>query len=50
VICVGLGIYITECKLELEFPCTSNVVLSSCGSEDFEKKGQWAQESEIKVI
>jgi len=34
----GMRIYITECKHELEFPCMSNVVLSSCGSKDFEKK------------
>ncbi len=34
----GMRIYITKCKQELEFPCKSNVVLSSCGSKDFEKK------------
>jgi hypothetical protein len=50
VICVGWGIYSTVCKVELKFPWKSNVVLDSCGSEDFEKKDQWAQESEIKAI
>ncbi len=38
VICVGRGIYITECKHELDFPWKSNVVLGLCGFEDFEKK------------
>jgi len=38
------------CKLELEFPWKSNVVLDSCEYEDFEKRGQWAQESEMRVI
>jgi hypothetical protein len=37
-------------KLELEFPWKSNVVLDSCGSEDFEKRGQWAQENEMRAI
>jgi len=50
VICVGWGIYSTMCKLELEFPWKSNVVLDSCEYEDFEKRGQWAQESEMRVI
>jgi hypothetical protein len=50
VICVGWGIYSTICKLELEFPWKSNVVWDLCGSKDFEKRGQWAQESEIKAI
>jgi hypothetical protein len=39
VICVGRGIYITICKLELEFLWKSNVVLDLCGFEDFEKRG-----------
>jgi hypothetical protein len=39
VICVSWGIYSTVCKLELEFPWKSNVVLDLCGSEDFEKRG-----------
>ncbi len=39
VICVDRGIYNTACKLELEFPWKSNVVLDSCGSKDFEKRG-----------
>ncbi len=50
VICVGWGIYSTMCKLELEFLWKSNVVLDSCGSEDFEKRGQWAQENEMRAI
>ncbi len=39
VIFVGWRIYNTVCKLKLEFPWKSNVVLDSCGTEDFEKKG-----------
>ncbi len=31
-------IYVIKCKQKLEFPWKSNVVLGSCGSEDFEKK------------
>ncbi len=50
VICVGWGIYSTVCKLELEFLWKSNVVWDLCGSKDFEKRGQWAQESEIRAI
>jgi len=50
VICVGWGIYSTVCKLELEFMWKSNVVWDLCGSKDFEKRGQWAQESEIRAI
>jgi len=50
VIYVGWGIYSNVCKLELEFLWKSNVVLDSCGFEDFEKRGQWAQESEIRAI
>jgi hypothetical protein len=50
VICVGWEIYNTICKLELEFLQKSNMVLDLCGSEDFEKRGEWAQECEIRVI
>jgi hypothetical protein len=49
-ICVGWGIYNTICKLELEFLWKSNVVWDLCGFENFEKRGQWVQESEIKAI
>jgi hypothetical protein len=50
VICAGWGICNTVCKLAPKFPWKFNVVLDSCGSENFEKRGQWAQESEIRVI
>jgi len=50
VICVGWRIYSTICKLELQFPWKSNEVLDLSGFEDFENRGRWAQESEIKAI
>jgi hypothetical protein len=50
VICVVWGIYNIVCKLELELQWKPNAIQDLCGSEDFEKRGQWAQETEIKVI
>jgi hypothetical protein len=50
VICVGWRIYSTICKLELEFPWKSNVVMDLCGSKDFEKRGQWVQDNDIRMI
>jgi hypothetical protein len=50
VICVGWGTYSIVCKLKLEFLWKSNVLQDLSGSEEFEKRGQWAQESEIRAI
>jgi len=50
VVCVGWRIYNIICKLGLEFLWKSNVVLDLCGFEDFEKRAQWVQKSEIRAI